>query len=558
MILNPSNRLKTFVFNSPLLAAASLLFLGTSCSMENPSSKGDNTIDTWMHGTYYHSGEYVTGWIGIDEGKIIATSENSEMPSADTTILKNQFIYPGFIDAHAHLVGYANTLFEVQLYGAQSEEEVVERIADFLKNNPNTDFVLGRGWDQNLFEGKRFPTHHKLTEAYPELPIVLSRVDGHGVWTNQKAMDLSGITVESEIDGGLVMLVDGQPSGIFIDNAEQLIETPSVDFEEFTKRLLVAEQNCFAAGITGICDAGLDLQTLMWLDSLYQMEVLTMPLYSMAAMNQENLDYFGENGKLIRDRFQISSFKVYADGALGSRGACLLHPYHDDPGNSGLLIHTPEDFLMYSRQALAMDFQVNTHAIGDSANRLILDTYAQVLEKGNGKRWRIEHAQIVNPEDLAKFGEYNILPSVQPTHATSDMYWAEERLGPERIHHAYSYQSLLEVTGTMPLGTDFPVEDISTHKTFYAAVTRKDAMGYPEGGFRMKEGLTRKQTLEGMTHWAAYAQFQEDQKGQIVVGKYADFTILDTDWLQCDESEILTSTVTATYVRGEQVHPQKK
>ena len=549
MFTNHSNRLKTITYLTGLVTS----FMFSSCT-----STQDDPIDLWMHGTYYDRGTYTTGWIGIDDGIIVETSENPKVSSTDSVEVTNQFIYPGFIDAHAHLVGYANALHEVPLYGAQSEEEIIQRIHTFLEANPDCEFVMGRGWDQNLFEGKQFPTHHKLSMAFANLPVVLSRIDGHGIWTNQLAMDQSGITAESKVDGGMVVLSDGLPTGVFIDNAERLINTPTIDFELFKERLLIAEEKCFEAGITGICDAGLNHQSLMWLDSLYQMGVLKMPLYSMASMDEENLAYFSEWGPIHRDRFQVSSFKVYADGALGSRGACLLNPYHDAPDHSGLLIQTQEDFEKFAREALAIGFQVNTHAIGDSANRIILNTYSVVLDKGNQKRWRIEHAQIINPEDLETFREYNIIPSVQPTHATSDMYWAEDRLGAERIQHAYSYQSLLKVGGVLPLGTDFPVEDISALKTFYAAVSRKDAKGYPEGGFRKEEGLTRIQTLEGMTHEAAYGQFQEDQKGRIDVGKFADFTILDTDLLNCDESQILTSTITATYIRGESVYESKK
>ncbi len=539
------NRMKLFKIVYPL----TLLSFLVGCQSQKPK------IDVWIFGSYFHNDSIVEGWLGIDNERIVHVGSEPNQPSKDTILFKNQFIYPGFMDAHVHSFGYANSLFEVSLFGCQSEEEVINRITEFVKKHKNIAFIEGRGWDQNKFPSKEFPNHSKLSEAFPDIPVVLKRVDGHALWANQKAIENSLIKPDTSVSGGLIVKSsEGKFTGIFIDEAMSLIKVPGKTFETDKERLLAAEKNWYAAGLTSLGDAGLSLDEIMTLDSLYKTQTLTIPMYAMALANDENLSYFKKNGPIQKNRYTLKAFKVVSDGALGSRGACLLHPYSDDPHHFGLLIETPERVYEIAELARSIDFQVNTHAIGDSANRVILNQYASVLKGKNNFRWRIEHAQIVNPSDYHLFSENSILPSIQPTHATSDMYWAENRLGPERIKNAYSYKNLIELNGLVALGTDFPIEDIYPIETFYASVARKDATGFPKDGFLMDQGLTRLETLKGMTIWAAYAQFQESEKGSIDVGKYADFTILDTDILSCPENEILNTTVTSTIIRGEEVY----
>lgn len=544
-VLINCNRMKLFKIASSIL----FVFILGSCTSQK------SEIDLWIFGSYFQNDSIRTGWIGVDNEKIVFLTKEEGTPSKDTLFFEDQFIYPGFMDAHVHSFGYANSLFEVSLFGCQSEEEVINRVLDFSKKHPNIPFIEGRGWDQNKFPTQSFPDNHALSEAFPDVPVVLKRVDGHALWANQKAIDKSNVKTDTVLSGGfIVKSPEGKVTGIFIDDAMELIAVPGKSFETDKTRLLAAEQNWFAAGLTSLGDAGLSLHEIKTLDSLYQSENLTIPMYAMALANEENLKHFQEQGPIRKNRFTLQAFKVVSDGALGSRGACLLHPYSDAPHHFGLLIESPEEVYRIAKMANQIGFQVNTHAIGDSANRVILNEYAKVLKGQNNFRWRIEHAQIVQPTDYHFFKEHSIIPSIQPTHATSDMYWAEKRLGPERIKHAYSYKNLLALNGFIALGTDFPIEDIYPLETFYASVARKDAQGFPENGFLKNQGLSRLETLKGMTIWAAYAQFQDDEKGSIDVGKYADFTILDTDILSCPENEILNTKVTSTIIRGEEVY----
>ncbi|NVK05121.1 MAG: amidohydrolase family protein [Flavobacteriia bacterium] len=480
----------------------------------------------------------------------------------DTIDLKGAYLYAGFIDAHAHFVGYAKGLQSVNLIGTKSWEEVVSQTKLFIEAHPNFNFITGRGWDQNDWgEGSEFPTNKALNEAFPNLPVVLTRIDGHAVIANDAALQLAHITAETTIDGGLVLVEAGRPTGVLIDNATSLIQIPEISNSQLANALLQAEQNCFAVGLTTIDDAGLSKPMIDFIDSLQQAAMLKMRLYAMVSDHPDWLEYYLSNGPYKTDRLNVRSFKFYGDGALGSRGACLRQPYHDDSDNYGLILSTEEHFRESARRLAAAGFQMNTHAIGDSANHLILDIYNDALSEvarnmdytGNPFRWRIEHAQVVSPEDLSRFTAYGIIPSVQPTHATSDMYWADERLGEERIHHAYAYQDLLNNSDALPLGTDFPVEGIDPLNTFYAAVVRKDHEGYPDDGFQMENALSREDALRGMTIWAAYSNFEEDEKGSIERGKWADFTILDTDLLHCPEEEILQAKVLFTVIGGEVV-----
>ncbi|HVW96473.1 MAG TPA: amidohydrolase family protein, partial [Mucilaginibacter sp.] len=344
-----------------------------------------------------------------------------------------------------------------------------------------------------------------------------------------------------------------------IDNAQGIItrKIPPPTEQVTQAALLGAQKNCFAVGLTTVDDCGLPYTMVNTIAELQHKGALKMRMYVMLADNPDNYDYLFKRGAYKTPGLDVRAFKVYADGALGSRGACLLKPYADKKNWSGFLLSQQKHFQEVAEKIAAHGFQMCTHAIGDSANRVMLKIYASVLKGKNDRRWRIEHAQIVSPEDVKYFGDYNIIPSVQPTHATSDMYWAGTRIGKERLKSAYAYKQLLDQNGWIPLGTDFPVENINPMYTFYAAVVRKDLKGYPEGGFQMENAISRKEALRGMTIWAAKANFEESEKGSIEPGKYADFVILDKDIMKADGAALPKVKVLKTFVNGEKVYEKK-
>ncbi len=502
----------------------------------------------------------VTEAIAIKDGKIIATGTTADLlknfEAKETIDATGKFIYPGFIDAHAHFAGYALGLQTVNLVGTESWEDILHRLSDAVKTMDSTSWLIGRGWDQNDWAVKEFPSKEKLDEMFPNRPVFLTRVDGHAAIANQKALDIASVKAGITLTGGTVETKNGKLTGILVDNATDLVslKIPGPTAAQAAKAMMTAQQNCFAVALTTIDDCGLDKDVIMFIDSLQKTGELKMRIYAMLSDNKNNFDFASAKGKIKTDYLNVRSFKVYADGALGSRGACLLQPYTDKPGWQGFLLSPANHFDSVATVIHKMGFQMCTHAIGDSGNRVILQTYAKHLKGKNDLRWRIEHAQVVNQNDFTLFGENSIIPSVQPTHATSDMYWAADRLGKERVKGAYAYNDLLKQNGWIPLGTDFPVEDISPFKTFYAAVVRKDAKGFPAEGFQMNNALSRQDALRGMTIWAAKANFEENEKGSLEKGKFADFVILDQDLLKTVPEKILETKVVATFIGGHKVY----
>ncbi len=464
-------------------------------------------------------------------------------------------ILPGLIDAHAHFYGYGSTLQTVNLVGTQSWDDILDKCQAFAKQNTE-GWLLGRGWDQNDWDVKEYPTKEKLDALFPKRPVILTRVDGHGAICNQVALDLANITAGQTLVGGEIVTKNGVLTGVLVDNAIGLVRSkiPQPTEKQDRQALLGAQKNCFAVGLTTVVDCGLNYQTVELIEKMNAEKALKMRLYVMLSDGRDNYAYLFKRGIMKTDWLNVRSFKLYADGALGSRGACLLHPYADRANHFGFLLKDKNYYeAVMSKIAEHEGMQACTHAIGDSANREILRIYGSILRGSNDRRWRIEHAQVINELDFDLFKKYSIVPSVQPTHATSDMYWAVERLGKEAEKGAYAFKRLLNQNGWIPLGTDFPVEDINPILTFYAAVVRRDAKNYPEGGYQMENALSREETLRGMTIWAAKASFEEHEKGSIEVGKFADFIMLNQDIMTVAPTDILKTKVLTTYLGGEKV-----
>lgn len=495
----------------------------------------------------------------VKDGKFVAVGSNEEIQNkytaAQTINAENKTIVPGFIDAHCHFYRFGLQLQKADLEGTKSYDEVLQRLSDF-RDEKKVSYITGRGWDQNDWPVKEFPTKEKLDKLFPNTPVAVTRIDGHAMLVNEAALNYSGISetkFPKSVTGGEFITKNGKLTGVLIDRAMDYIKIPQATKEEAINGLLEAEKINFSYGLTTVDDAGLGQMPIHLIDSLQKTGDLKIRVYAMVSATQENLDHYIQKGIYKTDRLNVRSFKVYGDGALGSRGAAMKQPYSDRDNHFGALIYPAERYREIAKQIAASDFQMNTHAIGDSANYWVLKVYEEALKSVNAKdrRWRNEHSQIVDMNDFELFK--NVIPSIQPTHATSDMYWAEDRVGKDRIKGGYAFKKLLDTNGMVALGTDYPVEKVSPFLTFYAAVARKDLEGYPEGGYQMENALSREETLKGMTIWAAYSNFEENEKGSISVGKFADFAILNQDIMKVEDRKIPETKVVATYLNGEKV-----
>ena len=531
------------------------LFLLISCDQKNKISVDTIITDATIY-TVNNSFAKASA-MAIDKGKIVAIGTNGEIAknyeSKNTIESEGKFIYPGLIDAHCHFYSYGLSLQEADLRGTKSMDEIISRLKAFQKDK-NPTFIVGNGWDQNDWKVKKYPTKADLDAVFPDIPVVLNRIDGHAIIVNSKALKLAGITKDTKAVGGQIEIVNGEPTGILVDNPMELVFKiiPKPNRKTQIAALLDAEKVMFDYGLTTVNDAGLDPDIIHLMDSLQKAKVMTLNVYAMITANQKNIDLYLKKGIYKTDNLNVRSFKMYGDGALGSRGACMHKPYSDMPGQYGALLAPVPELKAVAKQIAASKFQLNTHAIGDSANTVILKIYGEVLRGTKDRRWKIEHAQILREVDFDYF-KFGIIPSVQPTHATSDMYWAGDRLGTERLKNAYAYKKLLQKAGMIALGTDFPVEEVNPMLTFHAAAARKDSKGFPKGGFQMENALTRAETLRGMTIWAAYSNFEEKEKGSLEVGKWADFVMFDQDLMKIAEDKMVKIKAVNTYLKGEKV-----
>ncbi len=494
--------------------------------------------------------------IAVRNGKIIdidSINLDNKYEAKEILDANEKTILPGLIDSHCHFYNLGLDQQVVDLRGTTSFEEIIERLKVYDLNN-ESNVILGRGWDQNDWEIKQFPVNTQLNSIFKNKLVVLERIDGHAYIVNDNALQLARIDENTLVRGGLVLLKNNKPTGVLIDAPMSMVDKvlPEKTTKEKVNALKEAEEISFSYGLTTVDDAGLGMEIIDLIDSLHKTNELKIKIYAMVSVSKTNIQKLKKSGKIKTPKLNVRSFKVYGDGALGSRGAALKKPYCDDPHNYGFLRTDIKDLKYYANEIANMGFQMNTHAIGDSTVSVLLKEYQKVLNDIDDPRWRIEHSQVV---DLNEFNLYNdkILPSVQPTHATSDMYWAYDRLG-ERIEGAYAFKDLLSSSKRIALGTDFPVERVNPFHTFYSSIERKDLSGYPANGFQIENALSREETLKGMTIWGAYFNFEENEKGSIEKGKSADFIIIDQNIMEIEAAKIPNTKVLKTFVDGELVY----
>jgi predicted amidohydrolase YtcJ len=489
-------------------------------------------------------------------------------PATRVVDLAGRTVIPGMIDAHAHLFGLGESLRSVDLVGTRSYDEVVQRVAERARTLPAGSWVTGRGWDQNDWPEQRFPTHEALSRAVPDHPVLLERVDGHAMLANAAAMRVAGIGRATRDPAGGKVLRDaaGAPTGVLVDNAQSLVEgrVPAPTVAERREIALAAVKEANRWGLTGVHEAGVGRNVIDAYEALAREGRFTLRNYVMVSGSDEpSLRHYlarGPQSALYDGHLWVRAVKLYADGALGSRGAALIKPYTDDPHNRGLLVTTPARLRDVARRAYAAGFQVNVHAIGDQANRTALDVIASAVGPTGGTRdhrWRVEHAQVLDPADIPRFARLRAIPAMQASHQTSDMPWAEQRLGPERVKTAYAWRSLLATGVIVPNGSDFPVEQVNPLLSFHAAFTRESPDNQPPGGWHPEQRMTREEALKSMTIWAAYAGFQDQLLGSLAAGKYADFVVLDRDIMQAAPADVLKANVLSTWVGGKAVYEKK-
>ena len=513
----------------------------------------------------------VVAAMAVRDGRIAFTGSAREAmalkgPATRVVDLAGRTVIPGMVDAHAHLLGLGEALRRVNLVGTKSYDDVIARVVARAKEVPAGQWILGRGWDQNDWGDTRFPTHDALSRAVPNHPVYLTRVDGHAGLANAAALRASSVTaaVKDPSGGKIERAASGEPTGVFIDNAMALVERsiPNPSREDTRQAIRAAISESHRWGLVGLHDAGESRGTIDLMEEMAKAGEIPFRLYVMIGDDSAAITHYiarGPQSGLYDNHLWIRSIKLYADGALGSRGAALLEPYNDDPNNRGLLLSAPAHIQDVATRGLRAGFQVNTHAIGDRGNRVVLDAYEAALKTNPtaDHRFRVEHAQVIHHDDIPRFAELGVIPSMQAVHQTSDMYWAATRLGSTRVLGAYAWRSLLNTGIVVPNGSDFPVEDVNPLLSFHSAVARQDADNWPAGGWLPEQRMTREEALKSMTIWPAFSAFQEATMGSLSPGKLADFVVLDRDIMTVAERDIVGTLVVATYISGKAVYERR-
>ena len=537
-----------------VITIAAAFFAAQSCDMKQ-------SVDFIGHnGVVYtvDSSFSVVEAFAVKEGLFVEAGSNetilSKYKSKNICDFNGAAVYPGFNDTHCHTYLTGIDLMSVDLRNASSFEQILERLQKAAAENPEASCIVGNGWDQNLWEDKRFPDNVKLSELFPDIPVVLNRIDLHAIIVNRAAIEKAGLSEQDKsIDPLKAITENGRFTGVFLEDMCDRISGAVISYTPADIRRIfsLAQQECLKYGLTSVCEPGIEPLALKVLDSMVSEGKIKLRMDVWATPTEEFKANYTQPYR--KGNMQVGTIKLFRDGALGSRGALLLEEYSDDKGNCGISMESLESFRAQCQWAYDHGFRVATHCIGDRANREALDIYGEILKGRNDLAWRIEHAQIVEKEDLPKFGQFSIIPSVQPTHCTSDMLWADERLG-KRIKNAYAYKELLGQLGWIPSGTDAPIESCNPVYTFFAAVYRKNLDFVPEGGFQMENSLTKEEALRSMTIWAAKSTKEEQVKGSIEAGKYADFTVTDKDLMRAPEKEVPSIKIVATYIGGEKVY----
>ncbi len=518
------------------------------------------SVDLIVHNARIHTMDdqlNIQQAMAIQDGEIVEVGPERQIlnkySAKETIDAGGKDVYPGFTDAHGHLLGLAQQRLSVDLTGTKSFEEVLVRTEKFQQKHKRT-FIVGRGWDQSLWMNTELPSNEKLNSLFPNTPVCLFRIDGHALLANDAALKKAGITANTKVEGGIIHIKNGICTGLLVDNAMEAITEliPEYSVQEMQQALLEIQNDLFQYGITGVHEAGINNKDIKLFEGLVKNDKLLLNLNLMLMPTKENMAFVEKNGVYEVKNLLIRSFKVYGDGALGSRGAYLKKEYNDAHNHFGVLTTPISDMERIAAFCRKHNYQMNTHAIGDSTNRILLDIYAKQYDVNKDHRWRIEHAQIIDPTDLALFGETGAFPSVQPTHAVSDQRWIEDRIGTERMKGAYAYKTLMNKSGMIAIGTDFPVEDIDPFLTIHAAVQRKNIDNFPENGFLTNEAITLTECLKGMTIWAAFASFQENTLGTLEKGKHATFVIFENPVVS--QKEFVPNFAYATFIKGKKVY----
>lgn len=565
--MSPSTALRPF---SALRFAAIALVAPFALAVAQPAPARAPADLVVLNGRIYTAdgARPVVDAIAVRDGRIVFVGDEAGARAlvgarTETLDLDGRTMIPGMTDAHAHVAGLGEALRDVDLTGTSSYEQVIARVVERARNTPKGEWIVGRGWDQNDWGDTRFPTHEALTRALPDHPVYLTRVDGHAAVVNALAMQKAGLTKATKDPNGGSIERDaaGNPAGVLVDNAQGLVgrAIPNATRAQVKEAIKAAIAEMHRWGMTGVHDAGASPTEVEIYEELGREKALDIRLYAMISDNASAIDALlkrGPQAGLYDGMLWLRSIKLYQDGALGSRGAALLEPYSDDAKTTGLLVSAPAHIQDVATRALRAGIQVNTHAIGDRGNRLVLDSYEAALKAvpTADHRFRVEHAQILHSDDIPRFAQLGVIPSMQASHQTSDMYWAGTRLGETRLRGAYAWRSLIESGVVVPNGSDFPVEHVNPLISFKASVSRQDARGWPAGGWFPEQRMTRDEALKSMTLWPAYAAFQEDELGSLTKGKRADFVVLDQDIMRVPDAMLPATKVISTWVGGRKVY----